>query len=405
MYVRRHLAPALHRVLQQFPVVLITGPRQSGKTTFLKNELGDRAAYVSFDDPLEREFARTDPNGFLARFDARPVVLDEIQYVPGLLPYLKLRVDAERRRYGRWILTGSQQFALMQGVSESLAGRVALLELLPFDLDEADEAAPRDLAEALWTGFYPEPALEPAKRDAWLRSYLATYVERDVRQVLNVKDHFAFEQFLGLVAARHGQIVNMADLGRDAGVSKPTVKSWLGILQASYVIRLVQPWFQNYGKRLAKSPRLYFVDPALPQLLTRQPSAQAALAGALGGALFEGLVAGEAVKAFTSRGLAPDVWMWRAQDGLEVDLLVRTPRGLLPIEVKLTTTPSAKHVEPLTRFCGLAANDACPQGALVCRVEKPTALPHGHTALPWREFPAWLGERLSYSMTPTPAGR
>lgn len=394
MYVPRHLGKTLQRVLEQFPVALVTGPRQSGKTSFVTEELRSRAAYVSFDDPFEREFARSDPNGFLARFDDSPVILDEIQYVPDLLPHLKVRVDAARARPGRFVLTGSQQFALMRGVGESLAGRVALLELLPFDLGEVASSRPRTLAEALWTGFYPEPALAPDKLEVWLRSYVATYVERDVHQLLNVKDHLAFGHFLGQVAARHGQLVNLADLARDAGVSKPTVRSWLGILQASYVITLVRPWFRNYGKRLARAPRLYFLDPALPRYLTRQPSADAALEGASGGALFDGLIAVEAIKAFTNRGLAPDVWTWRARDGLEVDLLVRTPEGLVPVEIKLTASPSAKHVESLTRFRALAGAEASEAGVLVCRVDAPAALPHGHMALPWRTFSEWLGARL-----------
>ncbi len=394
MYVPRQLAATLQRALAGFPAILLTGPRQSGKTTFLRQQLGHDTDYVSFDDPLERDFATVDPAGFLARFGGRPVILDEVQYVPELFPHLKIRIDRAPAELGRWLLTGSQQFGLMRNVSESLAGRVAVLELPPFSHTELNRI---NLETVLWNGGYPIPALHPNRRDLWLRSYVATYIERDVRQIRNIPDLRLFNQFLALAAARHGQEFHPAELARELGISQPTVKSWAGVLEASYIARLVPPWFRNYGKRVIKAHKLHFLDSALVALLTRQPDASSALAGALGGALLEGWVVAEAIKVFMSRGLAPDVYFWRSHDGLEIDLLLMLGGKLQAIEVKSTASPSAGHVEPISRFIASAGPDAHPQGLVVCQCEAPRALPHGHLALPWHHFPAWLAERLPQS--------
>ncbi len=393
MYLRRRLLPALKTALSQFPAVLVTGPRQSGKTTFLREEFGERFAYVTLDDPLTRTFAARDPHGFLAPYRDRPVILDEIQYVPELLPYLKMAIDQNRQRSGWWLLTGSQQFALMKNVSESLAGRIALLELLPFSHLEYAPVG-ETLETRLWRSDYPEPALAPTKRELWLRSYMQTYVERDVRLLHNIQNLRAFELFLGLCAGRHGQEFNKAALARECGVSEPTVKTWGHVLAASYILYFLAPYHRNYGKRLVKTPKLYLLDAALAAWLTRQPAPAAALAGNMGGALFEGWVVGEAVKTFALLGRIPDLFFWRSHDGLEVDLIVQAGTRFIPIEIKLTATPTLRHLQPLDRFKELAGEQAAEAGALVCRVEQPRPLPNGHLALPWREFPGWLMDRL-----------
>jgi hypothetical protein len=393
MYRKRLLSPALKRALAQFPAVLITGPRQSGKTTFLRQECG-RASYVSLDEPQERQFALSDPNGFLDRFAGRSVILDEVQNAPELLPYLKGRIDAARDDRGRWILTGSQQFALMRGVSESLAGRVAILELLPFSTLELGSAAAASLEQTVVAGLYPEPALHPDRRSLWLRSYVQTYIERDIRQLQNIRNLRSFETFVGLCAARHGQEFSPAGLGREAGVSLPTAKAWAGLLEASYVCRLLRPYFRNYGKRLVKSPKLYFHDPGLVSALTRQPNGEAALAGPLGGALLEGLVVAETWKIFAAAGLEHESYFWRTRDGMEVDLIVRAGGRLHPIEVKLTATPTRGHCSGLDRFRKIAKDEAADGGLVVCRVRKEVPLPFGNRAIPWQEYPAWLQDRL-----------
>ena len=392
MYQERALAPTLQHALARFPAVLVTGPRQSGKTTFLLHEAGAQTAYVSFDDPLERDFAVQDPNGFLARFGQRALILDEIQYVPQLMQHLKMHIDRQPGRYGQWLLTGSQQFALMRDVGESLAGRVAILELPPFSHTEYPRAT---LDETLWSGSYPGVALYPDRRDLWLRSYVSTYIERDVRQIRNVPDLRVFNQFLTLAAARHAQEFHATALARDLGISQPTVKSWGSILEASYIAHFLQPWHRNYGKRVVKASKFYFLDAALVGLLTRQPDATAALAGPMAGALFEGWVVGEAVKAFMAVGRKPELYFWRSHDGLEVDLLIAIGGKLQAVEIKLTASPSAGHLVPLTRLLGTLGSEAWEQGLFVCRTDAPRALPGGHLALPWHAFATWLQTRLS----------
>ncbi len=394
MYIHRALASHLAAALSQFPSVLVTGPRQSGKTTFLLEEFGGGAHYLSLDDPLERSFAAADPNGFLDRFPESRVILDEIQYAPDLLPLLKLRIDRDRQAHGRWLMTGSQQFQVTANVGESLAGRIALLDLLPFSLLELPAAGERTLSSVIWTGSYPEPALEPGKRDLWISSYIQTYVERGVRQLLNVHNLRTFEMVLGLCAAHHAQELNLAVLARSAGISQPTVKTWVNQLEAAYVIRLLPPYFENFGKRIVKSPRLYFLDSALVTALTRQPGAEAALAGAMGGALFEGLVVSEAFKVFAIEGRRPDLFFWRSHGGLEVDLVLLLPSGLMPVEIKLTATPTLKHAEVLGRFKQLAGSKAAGPGVLVCNIPEPVTLPGDNLALPWRQFPQWLRRQV-----------
>lgn len=391
MYYERAITPVLHQAMAGFPAVLVTGPRQSGKTTLLRHEAGENVHYVTFDDPLERDFATSDPNGFLNRFSDHPVIIDEIQNVPSILPYIKMRIDSDPSLCGRWLLTGSQQFGLMQGVSESLAGRVAILELPPFSQPECPR---HGLAEVLWNGSYPIPALFPDRRDLWVSGYIATYIERDVRQIRNIPDLRVFSQYLSLMAARHGQVFNQAEISREIGVTLPTVKSWTGVLEASYIAHLLPPWFRNYGKRITKTPKCYFYDSALATLLTRQPDPKSALSGAMGGALLEGWVVTEAIKVFMSLGRKPDLYYWRSHDGLEVDLLVMIKGKLCPIEIKLTATPGAGHVISLTKFRELAQDDAASRGLVICQSESIKDLPQGHVAMPWQHFTTWLSQEL-----------
>jgi predicted AAA+ superfamily ATPase len=391
MYIRRLLEPTFKTAVESFPAVLITGARQAGKTTFLLHETGKASTYVSLDDPLERSFALFDPNQFLDRFDDKPMIIDEIQYVPELLPYIKIRIDRNRERNGRWLLTGSQQFQLMKNVSESLVGRIAILEIYPFSLLEKEG---NELESVIWNGFYPEPSLFSEKRDLWVRSYIQTYIERDVRQMQNIKDMRTFELFLGLMASIHGQAFNTTSLSRDTGVSLPTIKAWAGVLEASYICFMLQPYFKNYGKRLIKTPKIYFLDPAIACVLTRQPDAKSAVSGAMGGSLFEGVIISEAVKIYAIKGRKPDLYFWRSHDGLEVDLIMQIGGKLYPLEIKLTSTPTLKHLEPLNRFKKLAGMDASDTGIIVCRVDKITHLPQNNIALPWQAFSGWLASML-----------
>ncbi len=395
MYVARNLSGALRQARGSFPSVLVTGPRQSGKTTFLRKETGSNTAYVSFDDPIERGFVRADPHGFLDRFGERPVILDEVQYAPEILSYLKMRIDRDRRVNGKWLLTGSQHFHLMKNVSESLAGRIAILELLPFSILEHELKGRDMLQKTVWNGGYPEPALHTAKRKMWVRSYIQTYIERDVRQLQNIKDLRNFETFISLTAAYHGQLFNTAVFSREIGVSLPTIKSWAGVLEASYLCYFLSPYFRNYGKRVVKTPKLYFLDSAIVCSLSKQSDAISALSGAMGGALLEGYLVSEAVKVFAMKGMRPDISFWRSHDGLKVDLIISIKGKLYPVEIKLTSTPTLMHFDPINKFRSIAGKDAAESGLLVCRIEKASRMPNNNIALPWHQFPAWLFDSLS----------
>lgn len=228
-------------------------------------------------------------------------------------------------------------------------------------------------------------------------AYIQTYVERDVRQLQNVKDMRTFELFLALAVACHGQPFNTATLSRDAGVSLPTVKSWAGVLEASYLCFFLLPYFKNYGKRLVKTPKLYFIDSSIVCDISRQPDSLSALSGAMGGLLFEGLIVSEAIKIFAAMGKKPDLFFWRSHDGLEVDLILRLGGKLYPVEIKLTATPTSRHLEALNKFKAIAGGDASETGLLVCRINKLTQLPLNNIAIPWKQFSEWCLAKLTVS--------
>jgi predicted AAA+ superfamily ATPase len=366
----RTLAAAVQRALRTFPAVVVTGPRQSGKTTLLRAQLGASHRYISLEDPDVRMRAREDPRGFLAQH-ARPMILDEIQYVPELLSYIKTRID-EKRAPGYWVLTGSQNFSLMHGISQSLAGRAAILSLLPFSLAESAGNGAQALPVHAWLRRMPETAaalpqrVRPAPlmlrgsfpgiaghprvdQNLWCGSYIATYLERDVRSLDQVGDWRHFEQFLRLCAVRTGQILNLSDLARDIGISITTAKRWLSLLEAGYQVLLLQPYYQNIGKRLIKSPKLYFNDTALACYLLGLRDEAALLGSPHFPHLFETLVVTDFWKRFLHAGEMPSLYYMRTQDGLEIDLVLEIAGRLHLFEIKSGATLTPKHAGGLAR--------------------------------------------------------
>lgn len=403
----------MQRAAQTFPAVLVTGARQSGKTTLLRHEFGATHAYLSLERPDVRARALADPVGFF-RENQGPVILDEIQYAPQLLHYVKDLID-EDRVPGRWLMTGSQGFSLMRGVSQTLAGRIAVLTLEPLSTEElhgspstrsldgildrvfGEVAKPSperrarlkrvDLVDWLLRGGYPEPRLNlRVDRQIWFSSYVQTYLERDVRDMRQVADLGTFGRFLSLIATRTGNLLNLAELGREAGVSGPTAKQWLSVLEASQIVFLVKPYHRNFGKRIRKSPKLYLIDTGLATFLLGLHTSEAVLQGPSLGALVETAVVSEWVKASKNRGEQPGLYYWQSSAGHEVDLVIEHGGRLYGLEVKATATPTPYQAAGLAHWRDLAGRSA--RVALACRVEEPTVLSPGIRAVPWHL--AWL---------------
>ncbi len=329
----RQAASTLQRLLAGFPVVTVTGPRQSGKTTLVRAELESRA-YLSLESPGEREFAQSSPRDFLRRFPDGAVI-DEAQRAPALLSELQSVIDSDGRM-GLFVLTGSHNLSLLAGVSQSLAGRNGILELLPLSLAELrpQKLAPRRMEECLQKGFYPALYSRPVTAHDWLQSYIVTYAERDARQLSAIQDLNAFQRFLRLTAARTGQLLNMAGLANDSGVSERTTRHWLSILETCYLIHFVRSHVQNFGKRLIKMPKLYFHDVGLAASLLGIQTFDQIIAHPLKGALFETMVVNEFLKARRNAGRRDQLHFWRDNIGTEVDLVLENGQALAGIEIK-----------------------------------------------------------------------
>lgn len=357
----RSAITTLDRLARGFRVLIITGPRQSGKTTLSRAAFPDKP-YVSLEASNERIFAATDPKDFLARFPDG-AILDEVQHVPELLSHIQTLVD-EDRRPGRFVLTGSQNFGLVSRITQSLAGRAAVLHLLPLSRYELSRAGiePANLDELLFKGLYPALYDQPVTPTDWHASYVTTYLERDVRQIANVHDLLQFQRFIGLCAARTGQLLNLASLASDCGIAQGSARSWLGVLQASYIVFLLPPHHENLGKRLIKTPKLYFHDTGLAAFLMGVQDARHMSIHASRPALFETFIVGEFLKHRFNAGLPSNLFFWRDNIGTEVDVLVEDGSGLFPIEIKSGSTVSEDFFTGLRRYLKYAGHRATGAG-------------------------------------------
>lgn len=388
--VPRDALPALRRLSGYYPVVALTGPRQSGKTTLARAAFPGKP-YASLEDLDVREFALADPRGFLAQFPDG-AVLDEAQHAPALFSYLQTLVDRDRRP-GLFVLTGSQQFGLLAGISQSLAGRAGLVHLLPFSLAEISSLAPPSNLEAfLWQGAYPPLHDRGIPPDLWYRDYVATYLERDVRLLINVRDLSSFRRFVRMCAARTGQILNLSSLAADCGITHNTARNWISVLEASYIVFLLPAHHRNFGKRLVKAPKLFFYDTGLAAWLAGVQDAKQLGLGALRGPLFETWAASEFVKYRSNRVLAPELYHWRDSNGSEIDLLVDRGSDLYAMEFKAGQTIAGDWFDGPLKF---RERSQSPGAAIVyggaARQER-----HGVRVFGWRH----INEAMALAFTP-----
>jgi len=406
----RTLSKTIHAISDSFPVLLVTGPRQVGKTTLLeicaKEGLPtQQRTYVTLDDMDARALARRDPALFLQTWQP-PLVIDEIQYAPELFSAIKIMVDRDKRN-GLFWLTGSQKFELMRGMTESLAGRVAIVDLLGLSQAERDGRAavsqpflptapwitaaraasahaPKPLMavfQQIWLGSFPRLIEQGAKtRDLFYRSYIQTYIQRDVQDVLKVSDQLAFNRFLAAVAARTGQLLNYANLARDVDIDNKTAKAWLSVLETSGLVFLLQPYHTNLTKRMVKTPKLYFLDTGLAAYLTKWPDAASLEVGSMSGAMLETWVVSEIIKSYWHNGLEATLYFYRDTDQQEVDLLIASGDTLYPVEIKKTASPSQNARRQFAVLDKLGKTIG--PGAVLCLVERDIPLSPSVTAVP-----------------------
>lgn len=386
--INRDAMTTLKTLADEFPVVIVTGPRQSGKSTIVKTVFPHKP-YLSFDELDRLELAKNDPRGFLSNYPDGAII-DEAQKFPELLSYIKSRVDTTKKT-GEFIITGSQQLTLLSQVSESLAGRAGIVQLLPFSIHElsASHKLPNSLDKTLFNGLYPPLYDRTITSGHWYSGYVATYIERDVRAVLNIKDLGIFQKFLRMCAARCGQLLNISNLANDCGISTHTANSWISVLEASYIIFRFQPYFINFGKRLVKSPKLYFYDTGLAAWLLNIQDEQHLSIHPTRGALFENLVIAELLKTRFNQGLASNLYFWRDNLGDEIDIIIDNGQHMIAVEAKSSQTITTEHLKTLNKWEKITGKKN--QSYLIYTGKES----HTHDTiriLPWTSIPVTLSE-------------
>ncbi|MCK5123563.1 MAG: ATP-binding protein [Candidatus Pacebacteria bacterium] len=357
--IKRNIAKKILAYYKQYPIISLTGPRQSGKTTLVK-KIFPKKPYVNLEDLENREFALSDPKGFLSQY-GDGAIIDEVQRVPELMSYLQVAVD-EKKKNGLYILTGSQNFLLMENISQSLAGRTAIFNLLPFSLSELFSAKLKfgktKIDDLLFKGFYPKLFDQKVDAIGYYANYVKTYIERDVRLIKNISNLSVFKRFLNLCAARTGQLLNISSLAEDCGINQKTAQSWLSILEASFVIYFLRPHYKNYGKRVIKMPRIYFYDTGLLCSLLGLTDQKQLKNHYLKGSIFESFVISEFVKYQYNQGMEPNVYFWRNKTGNEIDLLIEAPHKIIPIEIKSGQTISNDYFRGLKYYNNLSRGNS-----------------------------------------------
>ena len=383
--IKRTAHDTIMRLAKGFPVIAITGPRQSGKTTLARSAFPDKP-YLTLEDPDTRLLAESDPRGLLSNYP-EGLILDEVQRSPQIFSYLQNFVDAHLVP-GKYILTGSQQFGLMSGITQSLAGRAGMIQLLPFAMDELERGnkLPESVNQLMSSGMYPPLYDRDLSPMDWFPAYINTYIERDVRQLINVRDLSAFQRFIRMCAARTGQLLNLSSLASDCGITHNTAAAWISVLEASYIVFLLRPHFNNYNKRMVKAPKLYFIDTGVAAWLLGIRTEEQMTFHAQRGALFENLVVTEFLKSRFNEGRQADIYFWRDSKGLEIDLLLEDGGNLTPVEIKSGQTVAADFMTSLRKWCELSGIPDRP-ALLVCGGS--TSFANGNISIvPWRNLAA-----------------
>jgi uncharacterized protein len=400
--ITRTLAQQIVEISHSFKVILLTGPRQVGKTTLLEAVGKGARSYVTLDDLTQRTAALQDPAGFIERLEL-PVLIDEVQYAPNLFPYIKIAVD-KAKKPGQFWLTGSQQFEMMKHVTESLAGRVGILQLQGISLAEeqgrandapflpelallktrqksATALTVKQAFHKIWRGSYPDVVVQNGKQwERFYDSYVSTYIQRDVQDYLGVKNKATFLKFMQIAAARTAQLINYADIARDVGVSEVTIKAWLNVLEASGIVTLLKPYHSNQTSRLIKMPKLYFMDTGLCAFLTGWLNADVLERGAMQGAMLETYVMAEIIKSYLHNGRSPRLYFYRDKDKREVDLLIEENGKLYPVEIKKTASPNASDCKAFGELAKLKL--PVGHGCVVCFVKALVPITEGVDAVP-----------------------